>query len=175
MLEDLVLSFHALQLGKLPPQLINMQQLDQLLSELASQLQVAMPDYEIATTLSSEYYEHDSVIWGISNHSIIINLPFVITEKNSKPYELFEIQTFHVPTDIQSLNKASNAREPASYTKILLDHKYIAVNKDVYILLTDSNLRDCTELQGILFCKDLVIHTHRTSPSCSSMLFWQDD
>ena len=148
--------------------------MNRLLQELALKLQVTLPNYEIATTLSSEYYKSDSVIWGITNDSIIVNLPVIITEKSSKPYELFEVQTFHVPTDIQELNELKTSREPSSYTKIILDHRYLAVNNDVYILLTDSNLRDCEELQGILYCKDLVIHTHKTSCSCLSVLYWQD-
>ena len=71
------MAFHSLQLGKLPPQLINMQQMDQLLHELALKLQVTLPNYEIATTLSSEYYKSESVIWGITNDSIIVNLPVI--------------------------------------------------------------------------------------------------
>jgi hypothetical protein len=174
LLDNLIESFHELQMGRLPQKLIGMNQLNQLLLELTEELKVSKPNYELASTLSSDYYRSESIIWGIADNNIVINLPVIIVERNSKPFELFEIQTFHVPTDVQTQNEAKYT-EPSSYTKINMEHKYIAIDRDVYILLSDSNLRDCTELQGILYCKDLVIHTHRNAPSCPSTLYWQDD
>ena len=174
MLEDLVTSFQSLQMGRLPPQLIDMTQLDLLLQELAHKLSIELPDYEIANTQSSEYYKQESVIWGIVDNTIIVNVPIIITERSSDPFELYEAQSFHVPTDIQEMNEQKNNREPSSYTRIMLDYTYLAVNKKIYLLLTESNLRDCDDIQGILYCKDLVIHVHRDSPSCLSVLYWQD-
>ncbi len=174
MLEDLVTSFQSLQMGRLPPQLIDMTQLDLLLQELAHKLSIELPDYEIANTQSSEYYKQESVIWGIVDNTIIVNVPIIITERSSDPFELYEVQSFHVPTDIQEMNEHKNNREPSSYTRIMLDYTYLAVNKKIYLLLTESNLRDCDDIQGILYSKDLVIHVHRDSPSCLSVLYWQD-
>ena len=97
MLSSLVEAFHSLQLGRLPKELTTMQHLDKLLKELSLQVQLSLPDHQIATTLSSEYYKMDSIIWRVSRYNVIINIPEIISEKNTKPLDLFEIQTFHVP------------------------------------------------------------------------------
>ena len=175
MLSTLVTAFHTLQLGKLPRKLIPMKQLNQLLTELAYQLQFDIPDYQIASTITADYYKMDSIIWGISGNNFIINIPIIITEKSTTPFELFEIQTFYVPTDIHQSNTERNNQQPASYTKILADYQYIAFTQDVYVLISESMLRECTEIQGTLFCRDLVIHTHRQNPSCFSIIYWKED
>ena len=99
-----------------------MKEIDSILVKLADQLLIALPGYEIATTLSSEYFKSDSVIWGIANQTLIINFPVIITERNAQPYELFEVQTFHMPTDIQTLNEAQVPRGPVSYTRIIIEN-----------------------------------------------------
>ena len=175
MLSTLVAAFHTLQLGKLPRKLIPMKQMDRLLADLAYQLQLEIPDYKIASTLSADYYKLDSIIWGISGNNVIINIPIIITEKKTKPFDLFEIQTFYVPTDVHQTNTESNNHLPASYTRIVADYRYIAFTEDVYALISESMLQECTEMQGTLYCRDLVIHTHRQSPSCFSIIYWQED
>jgi len=174
LLSELINTFHLLELGQLPPQLVNMQQLDKFLKDLSKQLLVELPDYEIASTVISEYYRPNSVIWGISNSSIMINIPVMITEKRSRPFELYQVQHFHVPTEIK-IKSEEEKDSPASYTRIETDFEYIAIKHDVYILMTAQKLKECTNLKGTLFCSELLVQTQRTEESCLSALYWKAD
>ena len=175
-LDKMIAALHTLQLGMLPEELISMSQFTDLLNELADELQVSMPDYEIASTLSSEYFRRKGVIWGVTrNNTLVINLPIVIVEKGVQPYELFSVESYPTPCDIKQINDMGEESLNKAYTQIKLDHKYIAVNKDVYVLLTESNFDECSSLSGVLYCRDLMIHTHKTAHSCLSALYWQAD
>lgn len=174
LLTRLVDACHLLEMGQLPPQLINIPQLDRFLQQLAQQLLTDLPDFEIASTLSSEYYNTNSVIWGIADSNIMINIPIMITEKPSTPFELYQIQTFYVPTNVRAVNEQETDPQPTSYTKIQPEYQYIAVKRDVYILITEQILEECTLLKGNLYCSELLIHTQKTEASCLSALFYRE-
>ena len=172
-LTTLLDAFHLLELGKLPPQLINMHQLDAYMTDLSGQLIEVEPDYVLAPMPISEHYNSHSILWGVTNDSILINIPIMITERDSQPFELFHVETHYVPTEMDS--EGIKPGSPQPYTKIKLDYEYIAIKNDVYVLMTSRMIEDCTTIHGTLYCDDLLIHTHKTAPSCLSALYWQND
>ena len=160
----------------LPEELVSMHQFEKLINELAEKLQLTMPDYEIASTLSSEYFRRKSVIWGIThNNTLVMNLPVIIVEKGTSVYSLYHIESYPIPCDVKQINDKGEDSENQAYTQIKLDHQYIAVNQDVYLLITPNQLDQCDTIEGTLFCRDLLIHTHKTSVSCLSALYWKSD
>jgi len=174
MLTDLVNSFHLLQLGKLPRSMVSISDLENILAQAATELLVTHPEYEIAPIGISEYYKMDTIIYALTENSVIINIPVLLVEKDSTMFDLYQLQTFHVPTNVLASNSPDPTKAPSSFTRIETEYTYIGIRNDVYVLLSPLTLQDCTKIQGILFCEDLIIHIHRDSKSCVSSLFWKN-
>jgi hypothetical protein len=175
LLKGLVTAFHELELGKLPRDLISLKELDNLLQDIQEQMSVKLPDYELLSSSASEYFKSTTVMWGIKDYNVLISLPIYLKDKNQDQFDLFHAESFFVPTDVYMENQIEDDDAKSSYTKLALDYDHIAISGDVYILLSKSNLADCSEFASYLVCEDNLLHAHRSQRSCLSSLYYGDD
>ena len=90
------------------------------------------------------YYDMPLVTFGVDrNMNLVIQFPIFIQPYNQELLLLYQIET--VPVPILDTNSEAN-----SYTHLHVNKPYIALNKEIYISLTNEELRSC-KIVGKMF------------------------
>lgn len=174
-LNSLLETFHILQLGKIPEILVPIPHLESMLIEVNDKIQDQFSGYELLSTNAIDYYSLDSVIWAIQENTLILNIPIYLKETVQEDLQLFRVESFYVPYDISKVNtKVTTNNNGYAYTRIHLDYSYIAIGRQAYILMRENTLADCITFAGYKVCADVLLHAHKSSPSCLSILYYQD-
>ena len=78
---------------------------------------------------------------------------------------LYQIE--RVPVPIVDQNKQAN-----SYTHLLIDRPYIALNSETYILIRQQKLRTCKKIGYEFHCKELSMVKHKSKYSYKSAIYF---
>jgi len=153
--------------GRLSPKLINATELALIIEDSFKETAEQYPNYKPVKTQLNHYYEMKliSMFYDPETGDIYITFPIFLTQNNNYPMRLFEIETAHVP--IPDLNVEAN-----SYTRIIHEKPYIAVNHDHYIQLTLAELNSCKHIAHERFCEERFLVKHKSEFTCESAVFF---
>jgi hypothetical protein len=165
-------SIHTLEQGYLPAAIVAHSQLEHILEQTSKELYQHFPDYVLLKEKIIAYYKIDNVLYLPRGHSIIIQLPVYLKERNQETLFLYHAVSFHIPYSVLHANQLPKDKHTPSYTKITLDYEYIAVGQRHYSLFNQNQLHDCVQYQPSLVCQSMVLQAQNTVPSCLSSLFW---
>lgn len=164
--QDMLRGIAKLAKGYLPTELFPPSRLQNITSSVIKMVQKTHPDYVLALPHISQYYDMKLVTFSVdSHHSLVVTFPILIKNYHRDPLILYEIET--VPVPINDLNLDAN-----SYTKVVIDKPYIAINNDYYIQLRLQELRMCKTMQYEYYCEELFLVKHKSKHSCASSLFF---
>ena len=62
-----------------------------------------------------------------------------------------------------------------SYTQLQIEKPYIALNSETYISIRQQELRTCKRIGYEFYCKELFIVKHKSSYSCESAIYFNQD
>lgn len=170
--DTLINGIHTLETGLLPDTLVAHSQLKEMLQQTNEELYKYYPDYTILRNDVVSYYKIDNVLYLPRGHSVVIQLPIFLKEKNQERLSLYRAVSYHVPYSVLHANKLPKGGQPPSYTRLDLDYQYIAVGQKQYILLNENHLRDCVLYKPTMVCQSIVLQTHNTVPTCLAAMFW---
>jgi len=167
-LERLVQGIVETSAGRLSPKLINATTLAYLVDKGIEDLRSVHPQYKAVMTQINHYYEIPfiSMFYDPDARQLYVAFPIFISQVNNLPLQLYEIETAHVP--ITDQNHGAN-----SYTRVIMEKPYIAVNTDHYIQLTTPELSSCRYLGLIWYCEERFLVKHRSKFTCASAVFFQ--
>ena len=112
------------------------------------------------------YYDMPLVTFGVDgNMNLVIQFPIFIQPYTQEPLLLYQIET--VPVPILDTNTVAN-----SYTNLQVNKPYIALNKEIYISLTNEGLRSCKIIGKMFYCKELFVIKHKSNYSCESAIYF---
>ena len=174
-IDTLLAGFHTLAIGKLPEEFVTIADLEHLLEQAETDIESVYEGYILLSKSATDYYALDNIIWAIDGYTLSINLPVYLRDKDQPLLQLYRAESFFIPFDVHDVNKPHHSKKPHSYTKIHLQYSYLAVGGDQYILIKSNTLRDCDSFGGRMVCSDINLFTHKSSPSCLSTLYYQDD
>ena len=104
------------------------------------------------------------VTFGIDkDKNLVIQFPVFIQPYIQKPLILYQLETMPVP--IPDTNTQS-------YTHLDVNKPYIALNSEMYIALTQQELRSCKKIGNEFYCEELFIAKHKSSYSCESAIYF---
>ena len=106
------------------------------------------------------------VTFGIDKDmNLVIQFPVFIQPYTQKPLILYQLET--VPVLILDTNT-----EAQSYTHLKVKKPYLALNSEIYISLTNQELRSSKKIGNKFYCEELFIVKHKSSYSCESVIFF---
>ena len=78
---------------------------------------------------------------------------------------MYQIET--VPVPIQDENEQAH-----SYTELIIDKPYIALNEETYITLCPQELKMCKKIGYEYYCEELFVIKSKTRYSCASAIYF---
>ena len=168
-LHRIITGVAKLSQGHLAPEIIPHSLLQSSLDDIAMQIRETHPEYTLALTHISQYYDMKLVTFGIDkDRSLIVTFPVFLKRVHHVPLILHEIE--NVPVPIFDLNSNTS-----SYTKIVINKPYIATAPQHYIQLKMEELRMCKSIQYEYFCEELFTVKHSSKDTCESALFYDKE
>ena len=159
-------AIRILSKGYLPTTLIPPNKLQDILAEVRRSLHQTNPDYMLVFDKLHMYYDMPLVTFGVDRSmNLVIQFPLFIQPYIQEPLLLHQIET--VPVPILDTNTEAN-----SYTHLQVNKPYIALNKEMYISLTNEELRSCKKIGKMFYCKELFVVKHKSSYSCESAIYF---
>ena len=167
-------AMHKLSTGVLPKELISHFQLASTIEHARETMVREQPDYELVETKASRYFKASNIGYAVNGFDLVVQVPAYIKLKNHPLFDLYRIETFHVPYDTYHANTHDNKDAAAlAYTKFNLDIHYFASSEDNYILIDGTRISQCDRSGTVTVCADNFLHTNKGSHSCQSALFWE--
>ena len=165
-MERLVRGLSTMATGRLSPDVVNATQLKEIIQNSLDEITKDYPDYKPAITQTNSYYDMKlaSLYYDPQKDDILISFPIFITPMKNTPFRLYEIETAHVP--ILDENTRAN-----SYTRVLIEKPYIAVNDEHYIQLTTPELESCQFVDNRWYCEERFLVKHNSRFTCESAVF----
>ena len=162
----LLRSIAILAKGYLPANLFPPSRLAQISANAIQMIKHSHPDYVLALTHVTDYYDMPLVTFGRdSEDRLVVCFPIFLKEFHRSPMTLYQIETVKVP--ILDLNK-----EADSYTEVQTNKPYLATNNEHYIQLVLPELRMCKQIRHTHFCEELFLIKHKSKHSCESALYY---
>ena len=160
-----------LMTGRIPRDLINPTELTEILEEATVSLQLHLPDYELLHQSLAHYYKKTDLIYDIVKDHLVVTIPIMIKKKNQKLMPLYQVQTCHVPYVVEE----DNLEVEGSYTKLRLNHEYIAILEGNFVEFTSVQMDNCVAHDEIWTCDSLLLQTHHSKVSCLAAIYWEHD
>ena len=170
--DTLTSSFHKLDLGYLPSELITYTELERILKKASDELYKTHPQYEFVSTVAVPYYEQQVAIYKVDGYTLYLQIPILIKEKNQFYMDVYNLVSFHVPTDITKANNKKTDPNDISYTKVDFIYDLVGISRRSYVLLHKNQLYDCRIFDHLKVCPSVLLQTHKAVSSCITALFW---
>ena len=160
-LKSYISAIRVLAKGYLPTTLVTPSKLQEILDAVTKSLQRTNPDYTLVLDRLHLYYDICLVTFGIDREmNLVIQFPVFIQPYIQKPLTLYQLET--VPVPILDTNK-----DAQSYT-----HLHMNINSEMYISLTQQELRSCKKIGDEFYCKELFVVKDKSSYSCESAIYF---
>ena len=165
-LKEYVSTIRILSKGYLPTTLIPPNKLQDILAEVKRSLHQTNQDYTLVFDRLHMYYDMPLVTFGVDgDRNLVTQFPIFIQPYIQEPLLLYQIE--NVPVPILDTNTEAN-----SYTHLQVNKRYIALNKETYISLTNEELRSCKIIGKMFYCEELFVVKHKSSYSCESTMYF---
>jgi hypothetical protein len=153
--------------GYIPPQIFTPARLREILTAVSAMVKEKYPGYDLAIPHLTQYYDMKLVTFSVdkTDHSLIVTFPVLVKNFHKESLVLYEVET--VPVPINDLNEQAD-----SYSEVVIDKPYIAVNNEYYIQLRMQELRMCKQIHFRYYCEELFLVKHKTKHSCASALYF---
>lgn len=165
-------SFHKLDLGYLPSELITYTELERILQKASDELYRTHPQYEFVSTLAVPYYEQQEAIYKVDGYTLYVQIPILIKEKNQFYMDVYNLVSFHVPSDVTKANNQKTDPNDISYTKVDFIYDLVGISRRSYVLLHENQLYNCRLFNHLRVCPSVLLQTHKAVSSCVTALFW---
>ena len=155
--------------GYLPSEIFPPTRLKNITETVRATLIRDHPEYQLALTDLSDYYDMQMVTFGVSSDKeLVITFPILIKQLNSRPLDLYDFETIPVPVKDENV-------ELNTYTQVIPVKPYLAVSYSHYIELKTEELRMCKTIHFKYYCEEVFLVKHKSKYSCASALFFNLD
>ena len=133
-------AIRVLSKGYLPISLLPPSKLEKIPREVRIPIAKSNKDYNLLLTRLHLYYDMKLVTFGIDNQrNLIDQFPVFVQPSTQKRLIVYQIET--VPVPILDENEQAH-----SYTELKIEKPYIALNKEMYIMLQTQELKMCKKI-----------------------------
>ena len=132
--DQLKSALQKLSTGVLQLELISHFQLAQALEHARDVMMKEQPDYESVETEVAHYFKTSNIGYVVEGFDLVVQVPAYIKLKNHPLFDLYRIETFHVPYDVSHGNSHEDGdNSDREFTKFKLDTHYFASSEDNYV------------------------------------------
>ena len=147
-LDDTLIGIENLNSDYLTHHILDPKILGKYLKAVEDDLEETAPEFESVFTSVYQYYGNSLISFTNTIDDLLLRLPILIKLKVQVPMSFFSIKTAPVPLDAETY-----LGEKREYTQIIPETELIALTKNNYIPLTQTQISLCAKIGYMYYCE----------------------
>ena len=144
--------------------------LKRLIEHVKQQLAEKYTNYELVITEVHDYYNLPVSSFDYVDGILGVFVPLFIRPNLQEPMYVYNVRTIPVPYHINSKMIDATESEKA-YTQIIPDTEVVAMNRDTYINVDHSELKQCIKFSVMYFCEQTFLMKHTSEHTCQTAIY----
>ena len=165
-LDDTLIGIEHLNSGYLTHRILDPKILAKYLEVIEDDLEETAPEFELVFTNVYQYCSNSLISFTNIIDDLLLQLPILIKLKVQVPMSLFSIETAPV-----SLDTETYLGEKREYTQIIPETELIALTKNNYIPLTQTQISLCAKIGYMYYCEYAHLLKKSTEHTCMSAIY----
>ena len=144
--------------------------LKRLIEHVKQQLAEKYTNYELVITEVHDYYNLPVSSFDYVDGILGVFVPLFIRPNLQEPMYVYNVRTIPVPYHINSEMIDATESEKAD-TQIIPDTEMVAMNRDTYINVDHSELKQCIKFSVMYFCEQTFLMKHTSEHTCETAIY----
>ena len=127
-------------------------------------------NYELVITEVHDYYNIPVSSFDYVDGILGVFVPLFIRPNLQEPMYVYNVKTipvlYHINAEMVDETENENA-----YTQIIPDTEMVAMNKDTYINVDQSELKQCIKFSVMYFCEQTFLMKHTSEHTCETAIY----
>ena len=144
--------------------------LKRMIEQVRQQLAEKYTNYELVITEVHDYYNFPVSSFDCVDGILGVFVPLFIRPNLQEPMYVYNVKTIPVPYNINSEMVDETENENA-YIQIIPDTEMVAMNRDIYINVNQSELKQCIKFSVMYFCEQIFLMKHTSEHTCETAIY----
>ena len=141
-----------------------------MIEHVKQQLAEKYTNYELVITEVHDYYNLPVSSFDYVDGILGVFVPLFIRPNLQETMYVYNVRTIPVPYHINSRMIDATESEKA-YTHIIPDTEMVAMNRDTYINVDHSELKQCIKFSVMYFCEQTFLMKHTSEHTCETAIY----
>ena len=143
--------------------------LKRMIAHVKQQLAEKYTNYELVITEVHDYYNLPVSSFDYVDGILGVFVPLFIRSNLQEPMYVYNVKTIPVPYHI-NLEMIDETENENAYTQIIPDTEMVAMTRDTYINVDQSELKQCIKFSVMYFCEQTFLMKHTSEHTCETAI-----
>ena len=148
--------------------------LKRLIQHVRQQLAEKYFNYELVITEVHDYYNIPVSSFDYMDGILGVFVPLFIRPSLQEPMYIYNVRTIPVPYHINA-DMVDETENENAYTHIIPDTEMVAMNRDTYINMDQSELKQCIKFSVMYFCEQTFLMKHTSEHTCETAIYHEQN
>ena len=148
--------------------------LKRLIEHVRQQLAEKYSNYELVITEVHDYYNIPVSSFDYMDGILGVFVPLFIRPSLQEPMYIYNVRTIPVPYHINA-DMVDETENENAYTHIIPDTEMVAMNRDTYINVEQSELKQCIKFSVMYFCEQTFLMKHTSEHMCETAIYHEQN
>ena len=148
--------------------------LKRLIEHVRQQLAEKYSNYELVITEVHDYYNILVSSFDYMDGILGVFVPLFIRPSLQEPVYIYNVRTIPVPYHINA-DMVDETENENAYTHIIPDTEMVAMNRDTYINVDQSELKQCIKFSVMYFCEQTFLMKHTSEHTCETAIYHEQN
>ena len=148
--------------------------LKRLIEHVRQQLAEKYSNYELVITEVHDYYNIPVSSFDYMDGILGVFVPLFIRPSLQEPMYIYNVRTIPVPYHINA-DMVDETENENAYTHIIPDTEMVAMNRDTYINVEQSELKQCIKFSVMYFCEQTFLMKHTSEHTCETAIYHEQN
>ena len=144
--------------------------LRRMIEHVKQQLAEKYTNYELVITEVHDYYNLPVSSFDYVDGILGVFVPLFVRPNLQEPMYVYNVKTIPVPYHINS-EMIDEIESEKAYTQIIPDIEMVAMNRDTYINVDHSELKQCIRFSVMYFCEQTFLMKHTSEHTCETAIY----
>ena len=144
--------------------------LKRMIEHVKQQLAEKYTNYKLVITEVHDYYNLPVSSFDYVDGILGVFVPLFIRPNLQEPMYVYNVKTIPVPYHINS-EMIDETESQKAYTQIIPDTEMVAMNRDTYINVDQSELKQCIKFSVMYFCEQTFLMKHTGEHTCETAIY----
>ena len=148
--------------------------LKRMIEHVRQQLAEKYSNYELVIIEVHDYYNIPVSSFDYMDGILGVFVPLFIRPSLQEPMYIYNVRTIPVPYHINA-DMVDETENENVYTHIIPDTEMVAMNRDTYINVDQSELKQCIKFSVMYFCEQTFLMKHTSEHTCETAIYHEQN